>query len=379
MWRLRAKFGEPNGTTSIATAFGTSENRGIADRTVYLDLNNNDRLDAEEPSTTTDDAGGYVFTDLAPGTYTVAEVRARDWRTSVPGAIVEGSGTGRNVVVSRENNTIREYTQAGTPVGETISAPETGEYLGSIRDLIVSSSGEIHTYNGTFDPVLSSYNPDTDTWTSTTYSGWSTVATGTNGGIVSDGNYVYVTDMTTYYSGEAEEAKGIIRFDLSNDSAIRFADTLEFIDLTLGLDGLLYGLEESENTVHVYDLQTLDLLWTTRLRNGVRGIAVDRDGDIFGASWDNNIYHFDNDGTRLNSIDSGSSSLSDLDISYDGQLVTVTRSGYVIFTDTTLSNPRSFNGGYANFVSFSTYQTPSRLTNPTHTVTVGVNEAIREY
>ncbi|MBE9042748.1 hypothetical protein IQ235_18470 [Oscillatoriales cyanobacterium LEGE 11467] len=37
---------------------------------------------------------------------------------------------------------------------------------------------------------------------------------------------------------------------------------------------------------------------------------------------------------------------------------------------------RSFNGGNTSLVSFSTYQTPSRLTNTTHTVMVSANEAI---
>lgn len=47
---------------------------GLAGITVYLDLNNNGHFDANEPSQVTDANGNYTFTNLQPGSYTVAEV-----------------------------------------------------------------------------------------------------------------------------------------------------------------------------------------------------------------------------------------------------------------------------------------------------------------
>jgi hypothetical protein len=44
---------------------------GLGGFTVYLDLNNNGKEDAGEPSTTSNSAGQYTFTGLAPGNYTV--------------------------------------------------------------------------------------------------------------------------------------------------------------------------------------------------------------------------------------------------------------------------------------------------------------------
>ena len=46
---------------------------GIPNWTVYLDQNQNGRLDPGEQSTMTDSEGNYSFPNLAPGTYTVAE------------------------------------------------------------------------------------------------------------------------------------------------------------------------------------------------------------------------------------------------------------------------------------------------------------------
>jgi len=47
---------------------------GLGDVTVYLDLNTNGQLDPDEPQTTTRYNGQFLFRDLLPGTYTIAQV-----------------------------------------------------------------------------------------------------------------------------------------------------------------------------------------------------------------------------------------------------------------------------------------------------------------
>jgi hypothetical protein len=56
----------------------------LADWLIYLDQNNNGVLDAAEPSTRTDATGTYSFTNLAPGTYTVAQVLPPTWQATFP-------------------------------------------------------------------------------------------------------------------------------------------------------------------------------------------------------------------------------------------------------------------------------------------------------
>ncbi|MEX2168320.1 MAG: S8 family serine peptidase [Pirellulales bacterium] len=61
---------------------------GIAGWTMYLDLNQNGQLDSGEPSTVTGAEGEYAFEQLAPGTYTVAEVNQQGWTRTHRATIV---------------------------------------------------------------------------------------------------------------------------------------------------------------------------------------------------------------------------------------------------------------------------------------------------
>ena len=51
-----------------------SDETGLAKVTVYLDVNNNKKIDANEKSTTTDGAGNFSFANVAPGAYIVRQI-----------------------------------------------------------------------------------------------------------------------------------------------------------------------------------------------------------------------------------------------------------------------------------------------------------------
>lgn len=57
---------------------------GLANWTMYLDANNNSKLDQGEIAVVTDANGNYAFTDLEPGSYTVAEVMQNGWQQTSP-------------------------------------------------------------------------------------------------------------------------------------------------------------------------------------------------------------------------------------------------------------------------------------------------------
>jgi Ca2+-binding RTX toxin-like protein len=273
--------------------------------------------------------------------------------------------TGGNLLVSTAD-TVYEYTPDGRQV-QAIAVPyPTGTRPGTetARDVVASGTGELHVYNGTFEPFLSTYASRAGSWTHHTHPGWSTVNNVSYGGIAVFERFLYATDMRTFGDDGADEASGIVRFDTDGFDSARFAERIEFIDLTVGLDGLLYALEYDEQTVRVYDPRTVAPLRTIRLAAGVRGIAVDEAGDIFGASWDDRIYNFGSAGELRASVASGTTNLTDIDLSPAGGLVAGSRFGDVVVTNKALANVRTFSvGGEPTFVAFLNATAPQQCSD----------------
>lgn len=137
-----------------------------------------------------------------------------------------------------------EYNLQGGII-QTFSIPQPPgqtEYLNP-RDMAFTNSNQLHIYNGTFNPYLSSYDSSSDTWTNRTSSGWSTVNNGSYGGIAAWNTSVFVTDMPTY----GGEAQGVIAFDTVSGASTRFASNLDPVDLNVGQDGKLYVLDGSSS------------------------------------------------------------------------------------------------------------------------------------
>jgi len=57
---------------------------GLEGWTIYVDADQDGRLDTDEPWTVTDGDGGYALTDLLPGEYTLAEVPQYGWEQTAP-------------------------------------------------------------------------------------------------------------------------------------------------------------------------------------------------------------------------------------------------------------------------------------------------------
>ncbi len=110
-----------------------------------------------------------------------------------------GTLTPGNILVANSpfgNRDHFEYRTDGTFV-QQFSGPN-GEY----RDLVVDSNGVAQIYNGTFNNVMTTFDPTTTTFTDTTLlEGWSTVNNLTYGGAAALGDFVFFTDMETANDG----------------------------------------------------------------------------------------------------------------------------------------------------------------------------------
>ena len=246
-----------------------------------------------------------------------------------------------NILVMLENNIVGEYTRTGSLV-QQFSVPVVNTWDLQRLDAVVDDHGRVHFYNGSYSPYLTTYDSETARFENHTFPGWN----GSGGGIGLFADAVYVTDEAV-----SHDASGIIRFSLTDFSAQRFAEGQSYQDLTVGLDGFLYALNDSQpaTTIDVYDPVSQLLVKTINLSGDlrgadIRGIAVNTAGLIYGygAGWNGTIYKFDSNGAILSSLQVGPN-LSDIDISAQGELITADWFRNVYTTTTDLAGYSSFS------------------------------------
>ncbi|MCH8046015.1 MAG: tandem-95 repeat protein [Planctomycetes bacterium] len=211
---------------------------------------------------------------------------------------------------------LREFTPQGDLVRSFAITPDSGP-----RDVVIDSRGNAQIYNGTFSPRLTTVDGRTGKMTQTTFPQWGTVNNTTYGAIDAFREFVYVTDMNT--AGGA--ARGVVRFNVNDGTAVRIVSGPEPIDLDIGLDGFLYllvGSGASGNTVLKYDPITGASLGSVRLSAEHRAIAVDADGNIFAGG----LRKYDPRGNLIKTFPMGGG--VDVNISRDGRILTADRTGW---------------------------------------------------
>lgn len=247
-----------------------------------------------------------------------------------------------NILVTSQNQ-ICEYTPDGLLVS-CIEVPYPGGRPGTevCRDLVIDRDGKINVFNGTFEPYLSVLDPNTGVWSHYTEATWSIVNNVSYGGIATYGSFVYVVDQTLEGTG------GGVRFDIDDAySALTFGDTsTDYIDISVGLDGRMYGVRASEVQVDVLDPIHLGVQATIFVGAPVRAVTVNADGRIFGANWDGYLYAFEQDGSVSDSINLSLPWLVDIDVSAEGSIVASSGFGDVIVTDELFNAPSTFIVGF---------------------------------
>jgi hypothetical protein len=257
---------------------------------------------------------------------------------------------------------LMQYTQQGARVSSQSipQAPGSTEYEDA-RGLSVDPSGNVNIYDGTFTPSLATLSAATNIWSFQTLSGWSTVNNVSYGEVAAYKNFVFASDMFTFNGGEPN---GIVRFDNSGGPPVRFAQGTDFIQLTLGLDGQLYGLG-GNGSVQVFNPDTLAPVRTFSLTGGpdsdIRSIAVDASGQVFAASWGGYVAKYDPSGQYQTSIQlmgqfGFGENLINIALDNDGQIAVGGRFGEIYLTDESLASYTTIQTGQWNvFVTFDHY------------------------
>jgi PEP-CTERM motif len=276
-----------------------------------------------------------------------------------PGDILVSSTTDLSTSI------LREYTPTGTLV-QTFSVPVAPGGDSYIRSIATDTAGNVQIYNGTFNPFLTTLNPTTSSFTNHTTSGWSTINDIYFGGLVVNGNFAYATDMATAGTGSPN---GIVRFDLTNFSATRFASgpangSGDYTQVGLGLNGKLYapwpgGSPVGDNIDVINPVTMTKTTITLPFLFQVSGVTADQAGNIYavGALGDGHIYKLDSNGNVLASISTGFTGLTGLELNNAGQLLTSSNGGEVIMTNTSFTQLSSFSVG-SQITTFDAFVTP---------------------
>lgn len=279
---------------------------------------------------------------------------------------------------------IAEYTVTGSRVQRLAHIPApggTGPTTEQARDLVLGPDGAVYLYNGTFTPYLARLNVAGSNWTQQTFTGWSTAAITTYGGISRFREYIFAADMAT---GGGGAPQGIVRFDCNGGPTVRFVLSIQPNDIYIGPDQVLYALDGSGstgNTVYKFDARTFVSLGTVRVASaGHRGVAVATDGSIFLADSSGVIRRYAAGGGLLDSLTVPGESFSDIDIDGAGRIALGTgSSGDVVLTDLSLDNftrflPTDNQRSGDTFVSWVPVQAQSPSLNIS---LVGTNVAVQ--
>jgi hypothetical protein len=269
-------------------------------------------------------------------------------------------------------NSLRQFTEEGLLLRSARFNYNNGAYPGteSLRDIVVDQNGVVNAFNGTFFPLLTRFSWNCNSFTHTSFSGWSTINNVGLGGIAAYRNFIFVSDETTAQGGEAS---GIIRFDTSNNTATRFVGSTQFDSLSMGLDRKLYA-SPYFGGLDVYDPITMQLIKHLNVPAELEGrgkIAVDQAGTIFMASRYGTIHRLDNNMVLQASTATGFPHLLDIDIEETGRIVAVSDEGWVIVGDASLNSFSWFRAIDDLFVSmFSVAFAPLSPTPPVQLVSV---------
>ena len=251
-------------------------------------------------------------------------------------------------ILSACQDTITERTLSGAilqsiPVPYPAGPRPTTEY---VRDFVVMENGNLAIINGTFNPYLSIYDPTLQTWTHTTFPGWSFSNNGFMGSICAVGPYVFVNDQRTSLGDGLGEARGAIRFDTRDLSGIRFSTFRGQTAVCIGYDGLLYVTGNGttgEDQVDVYDPISLQQYDPIIFPDDIDPVdmAVTAERELVFTTHDDTLEVYDTSGHILRQRSIFPIQPSDMDLSPDGRVLYTTRLHGVFETDLALIEPVS--------------------------------------
>ena len=203
------------------------------------------------------------------------------------------------------DNKLSEFNRDGFRTRAAIDIPN------ALRagDLVVTPNHKIAIFD---PPLLHIFDPDKETFVTSEVVGWTAASDATEGGITVFDNHILATASFE-----------TLRFDLDGIHIDSVLIGRDYIDLTLGKDGFLYGLLNRNSLIDVIDPNSMTVLRTLQLDTGIsRGIAVDSLGNFYSVDATQKLSYLNATGTTLESTFTPIGEwLHDADIADDGTII----------------------------------------------------------
>jgi hypothetical protein len=233
-----------------------------------------------------------------------------------------------------QGNTLYGYSYEGDQLfsRNLVSGP-----YDSLRDIVAISETELGIYiDRPFeDDRVDIFNTEEDVADSYALDGLGGASNGTLGTIISVGDELLVNDS-------GHPTYGIAKLNLLTKNwtdSISNDNNVGFIDLALGFNGFIYGLQNQYGEVEKIDPVSLEVVKSINLGRDyeMRAIAVDQAGFIFIVTWEGEIIRYDSKGEfqALMKIDSR---LSDVDLNAEGQIIATGADKTVFILDRVLDS-----------------------------------------
>jgi hypothetical protein len=351
-------------------------------------------------------------------TPTIEHLEARQLLSSYPNIIVAApSAAGSNTVELYTFNPNTLNPGNPQPTGFPVPILQQPGTDGPARGIGYEASGAIQIYNGTNTPILTTYTPGSTTPFSNHSAtknvvdgnpiGWSTLPTKYYGGLAVDGQYVFVTDMVTG-SATPNDTRGLIRFDTANNYAAAELDTdaendtrtqmnlgVDFTDVSVGLDGIVYAVappNSFDTNWALYEFNTsdprnpnvfdqiaapIDLVdpRTNKPLTNVAAITADGNGDLYVGTANSDLLKVNaTDTTFIAAYPSPGYNATDLQFDANGDLLATSGRNVAILNENLVAQvsfnlPVSANGTFATWAQATVTPTPTPTPTPIPTPT----------
>ncbi len=152
-------------------------------------------------------------------------------------------------------------------------------------------------------------------------------------------------------------------FGLGSDGIPGLVDSpYRWRDVTVGLDGFLYALDDAAGIVGKFDPSTISTLAFISVPTATQAIAVDSTGTIYGGLDDGRIAAFDQSGVLQRQLSTSVGLISDIEVNVTGSLLVSGRGGSFGYSTAALTAIDVYSSGTSStaFVSFGEHITKNR-------------------